>query len=81
LHGNVATTSLLPSEIVYTPGPISEWRLAAQAALIALHHSLFVRYYSDLSLEAKQEVESLLEQHFGQHLSVRRALGLPVEEL
>lgn len=80
LHGNVATSELLPSAISYATGPIDEWKVAAEGALVALHHSLFVRYYTDLSVADRQAVESLLEQHFGQLRSIRRALGLPVEE-
>lgn len=81
LHGNVATTALLPAEISYVSEPILEWKTAAEAALFALHHSLFVRYYADLPLRGKQSVESLLEQHLSHLPSVRRALGLPEEEL
>lgn len=80
LHGNVATSELLPSNIEYVPGVVMEWCNVAESALISFHHSLFVRYYNDMDDEGRQRVEALLEQHLGELLSVRGALGLPVEE-
>lgn len=81
LHGNVATTELLPTTITYTPEPIMEWQTAARGALLAFHHSLFIRYYPDLRPELTAPLESVLEQHLVHLRSVRQALQMPVEEL
>lgn len=80
MHGNVATTDLLPAHLVYASKPVEEWKTAAKQSLVVLHHSLFVRYYQDLSQPQRQAIESTLEQHLSNHLSVREALGLPIEE-
>lgn len=80
LHGNVATTELLPTQVIYKREPIEDWKVAAERALVVLHHSFFVRYYADLSPSGREMVESTLEQHLGHHLSVRRTLGMPIEE-
>lgn len=79
LHGNVATSELLPSNIQYVPEVVLEWCDVAEKSLVSFHHSMFVRYYNDIDHGDRQRVEALLEQHLGELLSVRVALGLPVE--
>lgn len=81
LHGNVATTALLPPSIEYASEPITEWKMVAKKALQALHHSMFVRYHADMSDRQRSIVESALEQHLSHFVSVRSVLGLPVEEV
>jgi hypothetical protein len=80
LHGNVATSALLPEGVQYAPGVVDEWRSMSVKALRALHHSFFVRYFNDLTMHSKARIEPALEQHFAHLKSVRLALGLPVEE-
>lgn len=80
LHGNVPTTSLLPDSIVYAHAVVDEWGAVATSTLRVLHHSLFVRYYAEMTEGAQSMIEPCLEQHLGQLKSVRMALGLPVEE-
>ena len=67
LHGNVATTALLPTEIILADDPIREWIKSAENALFALHHSLFVRYYDDLPVDSRDE--------WGDLASFRQAAG------
>jgi hypothetical protein len=80
LHGNVATSALLPETIEYSEGVVNEWCSTSIKAVRVLMHSLFVRYYSDFSLNTRASIEPALEQHFAHFKSVRLALGLPVEE-
>lgn len=81
LHGDVATTALLPEGIEYVDEVVVEWRSVAVNSLRVLHHSMFVRYYAELSPFSRTTIEPCLEQHLGQLKSVRRALGLPIEEV
>jgi hypothetical protein len=80
LHGNVATTSLLPSTIAYVPDIVEEWVEIADVSLLAIHHCMFVRYYGELDQVQRHSVEPVLEQHLSTHRSIRMALGLPLEE-
>ncbi len=79
LHGNVPTTDLLPTTIRYAAKPIEDWRVASRDALMAFHHSFFVRYYTDMPPSQKSPLESVLEQHLVHLRSVRQALQLPIE--
>lgn len=80
LHGNVATSALLPESIEFAGGIVDEWCDISIRAVRALHHCLFVRYFNELSAHARSRIEPALEQHFANLKSVRLTLGLPVEE-
>lgn len=79
LHGNVATSTLLPERIEYAEDILHEWSSIAVKAVRVIQHSLFVRYFNDFSSPTKSRVEPALEQHFAHLKSVRLALNLPVK--
>lgn len=79
LHGNVEVTAMLPDSIEYSPQVVAEWFGAAGKALQTMHHSLFVRYFDELNESGRSKIESILEQHLSHHVSVRKAIGMPVE--
>ncbi|MEV8362399.1 hypothetical protein [Streptomyces niveus] len=80
IHGNVSTSQMLPTEISYREDITKEWLSVADSALSATIHCLMVRYYKDLPQSLKGITESSLEDHFSHLVSVRKLLGLPLEE-
>lgn len=80
IHGNVSTSQMLPTEISYREDITKEWLSVADSALNATMHCFIVRYYKDLSRSSKGIVEGSLEDHFSHLVSVRKLLGLPLEE-
>jgi hypothetical protein len=80
IHGNVSTSQMLPTEISYQEDITREWLSVADSALSAAMHGFLVRYYKDLSQSSKGIVEGSLEDHFSHLVSVRKLLGLPLEE-
>ncbi|WP_143076580.1 hypothetical protein [Streptomyces sp. MUSC 14] len=80
IHGNVSTSQMLPTEISYREDITKEWLAVADSALNATMHCFIVRYYKDLSRSSKGIVEGSLEDHFSHLVSVRKLLGLPLEE-
>ncbi|HEY1212655.1 MAG TPA: hypothetical protein VGE93_03385 [Bryobacteraceae bacterium] len=80
IHGNIPTSQLLPTEISYRDDITKEWLTVADSTLTAIIHCLMVRYYKDLPPTQRGAVEGSLEDHFSHLVSVRKLLGLPVEE-
>lgn len=80
IHGNVSTSQMLPTEISYREDITKEWLSVADSALSATIHCLMVRYYKDLPQSLKGITEGSLEDHFSHLVSVRKLLGLPLEE-
>lgn len=81
IHGNIPTSQLLPSSIAYQDEVCKEWLSVAETCLVASLHSFMIRYYKDLSSAGKSTVEGSLEDHFSHLASVRKLLGLPIEEV
>ena len=80
IHGDVTTSDLLPTQIIYSDEIVSEWLTIGQACMTSMLHIAMVRYYLDLTPEQRGKVESSLEdERFSSLISVRRLIGLPVE--
>lgn len=80
LHGNIVRTTMLPERLIYNSDNFTLWLDTAADSLLVVHHSLFLRYHSELPSEAKQSIEPVLESNLTKYISVRVALGLPVEQ-
>ncbi|MFE6481433.1 hypothetical protein ACFVGN_00595 [Streptomyces sp. NPDC057757] len=80
IHGNIPTSQLLPTDLSYKDDITEEWLSVAESSLTAALHCLMVRYYKDLPQSQKATVEGSLEDHFSHLVSVRRLLGLPLDE-
>ncbi|MGW2487493.1 hypothetical protein ACWCV9_09760 [Streptomyces sp. NPDC001606] len=79
IHGNVSTSRMLPTEIVYREDIVKEWLAVASSGLLAVMHCLMVRYYKDMSPKQKTIIEGSLEDHYSHLISVRTLLDLPME--
>lgn len=79
IHGNVAASNLLPRSITYERDLVLEWLQLSRDAIVAVIHCCFVRYYAELDSNQVGVVEGSLEESLMHLVSVRNALGLPVE--
>ncbi|MCA2175834.1 hypothetical protein LDL08_06510 [Nonomuraea glycinis] len=79
IHGNVATSQMLPPDISFKKALMEEWLSIATLILGSIIHCLTVRYYKDLSTLQKQAVEASLEDNLSHLASIRTLLGLPLE--
>ncbi len=80
IHGNVATSQMLPNDISHRADIVAEWLSIAKAVLCSIIHCFMVRYYIDFSEPQRRIVEASLEDHLSSFSSVRKLLGLPLEE-
>jgi hypothetical protein len=79
IHGNVATSQLLPISIQYSGGVLNEWLETAAATLKVVIHAFMVRYYKDFNAEQRLRVEASLEDVLSHLSSVKKLLGLHIE--
>lgn len=79
IHGNVATSQLLPKSIEYNEEIAKEWITLSRTALLVTMHCFMVRYYVDLNSDQQRKVEVTLEENLSHLVSVRRILDLPIE--
>ncbi|MER6514504.1 hypothetical protein ABT158_47350 [Nonomuraea sp. NPDC001636] len=80
IHGSVSTAQMLPTTISLREQTVQEWLSVAATALESVIYCFMVRYFKDLSSIQRQAIEASLEDHFSNRVSIRRLLGLPLEE-
>ncbi|MEU0886066.1 hypothetical protein ABZ345_46450 [Lentzea sp. NPDC005914] len=80
VHGNVETSSLLPASIQFDLSVANEWLIVANDALEVVVHCLMVRYFGEFDADQRLRVEPALEGNFPNLASVRKLLGLPMED-
>ncbi|MEV0089724.1 hypothetical protein [Saccharopolyspora sp. NPDC050642] len=79
IHGNVATSQLLPTSIAYDKEIMREWISLSRTTLLVTLHCFMIRYFTELDFGQQRKVEATLEDNLAHLVSVRRILDLPVE--
>jgi hypothetical protein len=77
VHGKLAATSRLPTDLAFSGEILSDWTTIARSAAKAVLYLLYCRYSAEL-LEEHVELHSTLDP-FTHLRCVRKALGMPIE--
>jgi hypothetical protein len=80
LHGKIVATNHLPKTISYSKDVMTDWCRTARAAAEAVLYLLYCRFGGELLGRDDGRLAATLEHSFGHLPTIRKAIGLPVDE-